>query len=178
MHAAGGPATGRSLYFCPIVGAGNVWLGCAVRAPAHQEFPVQVRITIAALAGMISVLSAPVAFAQTPADFSKFGESCLAGAAFLLGDVPEGVDAATILTPLCGCLNTEFKDMSQKDVDMLTVDLRGEGTDEAHAAHGNYEGLTELARGGLNKCFAAPDVASAMQAAQPPADPAAAAPAQ
>lgn len=134
---------------------------------------MQVRPALAALAGMIIVLSAPAAFAQAPADFTQFSTACQSAQAFLLGEVPEGVDSATILTPLCSCLGTAFKDMPQKDVDMLAVDLRGEGTDEAHAAYGSYDKLTEVARVGLNNCFTSPDVAAALEAAQPPADPAA-----
>jgi hypothetical protein len=114
------------------------------------------------------------AMAETPADFGKFSEACMGGEAFLLGQVPEGVDSSTILTPLCGCLTTAFKDMGQGDVDMLAADLRGEGTDDAHKAYGDYQKLTEQARTGLNNCFADPTVAAALKAAQPPAaDPAA-----
>jgi len=142
---------------------------------------LQVRIAFAALAGMIAVSLAPTAQAQTPADFTKFSETCLAAEAFLLGEVPAGVDSSLILTPLCGCLTGAFKDMPQKDVDILAADLRGEGTDEAHAAHGSYEQVTNLAREGLTTCFASPEVTAAMQAAAPPAatpaDPAAPAPA-
>ncbi len=133
---------------------------------------MQVRM-FAALAGMIGVLITPVAFAQTPADFTSFSASCQTAAPFLLGEVPAGVDASSVLTPLCGCLVTHFKDMPQKDVDILAADLRGEGTDELHAAHGSYEAVTELARQGLTTCFATPEVSAAMQAATPPADPAA-----
>lgn len=133
---------------------------------------MRVSILIAVLAGVS--LSAAPAIAQTPADLGKFSEACRGGEAFLLGQVPEGTDSASILTPLCSCLVDAFKDMSQNDVDMLAADLRGEGTDEAHAAHGDYEGLTGRARTGLNNCFAAPDVAAALKAAEPPpADPAA-----
>lgn len=142
---------------------------------------MQVRIAIAALAGMIALSATPAALAQTPADFTKFSETCLAAEAFLLGEVPAGVDSALILTPLCGCLTGTFKDMPQKDVDILAADLRGEGTDELHAAHGSYEKVTDLAREGLTTCFASPEVTAAMQAAAPaapaPADPAAPVPA-
>ncbi len=134
---------------------------------------MQVRIVLAAIAGLLTLSAAPAALAQTPADFTKFSETCLAAQAFLLGDVPQGVDASLILTPLCGCLTGAFKDMPQKDVDILAADLRGEGTDELHAAHGSYEKVTELARQGLTTCFASPEVTAAMQAATPPADPAA-----
>lgn len=130
---------------------------------------MQVRIAFAALAGLLVLSAAPAALAQTPADLAKFSESCLAAEAFLLGEVPPGVDSAPILTPLCGCLNVAFKDMPQKDVDMLAADLRGEGTDEAHAAHGAYETIVEAARTGLTTCFANPDVVAAMQAATPDA---------
>ena len=117
------------------------------------------------------------AVAQTPADLTQFTAACQGGEAFLLGQVPEGIDSAPILTPLCGCLANAFKDLPQKDVDMLAADLRGEGTDEAHAAHGDYTGLTERAREGLTTCFASPEVSAAMAAAQPPAEPAPADPA-
>lgn len=142
---------------------------------------MQVRIAFAALAGMIALSATPAALAQTPADFAKFSETCLAAETFLLGDVPAGVDSALILNPLCGCLTGAFKDMPQKDVDILAADLRGEGTDELHTAHGSYEKVTDLAREGLTTCFASPEVTAAMQAAAPaapaPADPAAPVPA-
>lgn len=135
---------------------------------------MQARIAFAALAGMIVLSVVPAAQAQSPADFTKFSETCLAAQTFLLGEVPEGVDASLILTPLCGCLTGAFKDMPQKDVDILAADLRGEGTDELHAAHGSYEKVTDLAREGLTTCFASPEVTAAMQAVTPPAaDPAA-----
>lgn len=141
---------------------------------------MQVRFAFA-LAGMIALSFIPAAQAQTAADFTKFSETCLAAETFLLGEVPEGVDSSLILTPLCGCLTGAFKDMPQKDVDILAADLRGEGTDELHAAHGSYEKVTDLAREGLTTCFASPEVTAAMQAAAPPAaapaDPAAPAPA-
>lgn len=142
---------------------------------------MQARTAFAALVGMIALSATPAAQAQTPADFTKFSETCLAAEAFLLGDVPDGVDTSLVLTPLCGCLASAFKDMPQKDVDILAADLRGEGTDELHAAHGSYEKVTDLAREGLTTCFASPEVTAAMQAAAPPAaapaDPAAPAPA-
>lgn len=144
---------------------------------------MQVRIAFAALAGLLTVAAAPAALAQTPADFTKFSESCLAAAPFLLGEVPAGVDSASILTPLCGCLATTLKDLPQKDVDILAADLRGEGTEELHTAHGGYEAVTNLAREGLTTCFASPEVTAAMQAATPapapaPAEPAATSPAE
>ena len=118
---------------------------------------------------MITFSATPSAFAQTPADFAKFTESCLAAEAFLLGEVPAGVDSSLILTPLCGCLTGAFNELPQKDVDILAADLRGEGTDEAHTAHGSYEKVSESAREGLTTCFASPEVTAAMQAATPPA---------
>jgi hypothetical protein len=129
---------------------------------------LQARFAFAALASMIVLSVVPAAQAQSPADFTKFSETCLAAQTFLLGEVPEGVDASLILTPLCGCLTSAFKDMPQKDVDILAADLRGEGTDELHAAHGSYEKVTDLAREGLTTCFASPEVTAAMQAVTPP----------
>ena len=130
---------------------------------------MQARIAFAALVGLIAVPLASTAQAQSPADLTKFSETCLAAQTFLLGEVPEGVDASLILTPLCGCLAGAFKDMPQKDVDILAADLRGEGTDELHAAHGSYDKVTDLAREGLTTCFASPEVTAAMQAVSPPA---------
>lgn len=137
---------------------------------------MRVSVIFAAVTAAAALFAVP-STAQTPADLTQFTTSCQGGAAFLLGEVPAGVDSASILTPLCGCLSTAFAELSQKDVDMLAADLRGEGTDEAHTAHGDYAGLTERARTGLNTCFASPEVTAAMAAAQPPADPAAADPA-
>ena len=72
---------------------------------------MQVRIAFAALVGMITFSASPAAWAQSPADFAKFTESCMTAEAFLLGEVPAGVDSSLILTPLCGCLTGAFKDM-------------------------------------------------------------------
>ncbi|MDB5542479.1 MAG: hypothetical protein JWQ89_4206 [Devosia sp.] len=130
---------------------------------------MQVRIAVAALAGLMIISAAPAALAQTPADFTKFNESCLAAAPFLLGQVPDGVDTASILSPLCGCLATSFKDLPQTDVDVLAADLRGEGTDAVHTAHGSYDKVAETARQGLTTCFASPEVVAAMEKAAPPA---------
>ena len=139
---------------------------------------MQARIAFAAMVGMITFSASPAALAQSPPDFAKFTESCMTAEAFLLGEVPAGVDSSSILTPLCGCLTGAFKELPQKDVDILAADLRGEGTDEAHTAHGSYEKVSESAREGLTTCFASPEVTAAMQAVTPPAaDPAAPAPA-
>jgi hypothetical protein len=62
--------------------------------------------------------------------------------------------------------------LPQADVDMLAADLRGEGTDEAHTAHGSYEALANTARDGVNACFATPEVVAAVEA-NVPAEPAA-----
>lgn len=129
---------------------------------------MQVRIALAAIAGLITFSVTPAALAQAPADFTKFSESCLTAEAFLLGEVPAGVDSSLIMTPLCGCLSGAFKDLPQKDIDVLAADLRGEGTDEAHTAHGAYEKVSEAAREGLTTCFASPEVTAAMQAVAPP----------
>ncbi len=141
------------------------------------------RLSLAALFAATLLTVAPVAAQETtaPADLTAFGEACAAAGQYLLGDVPEGTDPATILTPLCACMNTGFKDLPQKDVDILAADLRGEGTEEAHAAHGAYEGVEDKAREVLNACYASPEVQSLMAppenpppAETAPADPAAA----
>lgn len=130
---------------------------------------MQVRIAFAALVGLMTCSAVAPAWAQAPADFAKFTESCMAAEAFLLGQVPAGVDSSSILTPLCGCLAGAFNVLPQKDIDILAADLRGEGSDEAHTAHGSYDKVSESAREGLTTCFASPEVSAALQAATPPA---------
>ena len=88
------------------------------------------RTALAILAGSLTIaLSAPVS-AQTPADFTKFSEACLGAQAFLIGELPDGTDPASILTPLCACIVTAFAPLTQPEVDMLAADLRGESTEE------------------------------------------------
>jgi hypothetical protein len=134
------------------------------------------RFAFAALMAASMLAAIPAAQAQdTPADMAVFNAACAGAAEFLLGDVPEGTDPATILTPLCACLDTGFKDSPQKDVDILAADLRGEGTEEAHAAHGDYEAVEERARDVLNACYASPEVMALMAPPENPSpvDPAA-----
>lgn len=135
------------------------------------------RFTLAALLAASVLAVTPAVHAQdaTPADLTAFNTACAGAATFLLGEVPEGTDPATILTPLCACLDTGFKDQPQKDIDILAADLRGEGTDELHAAHGGYEAVEEKARDVLNACYATPEVMALMAPPEnpPPADPAA-----
>lgn len=126
------------------------------------------RFQLAVAASLACLLSSPLAMAQTATDMTEFSATCLGADDFLLGQ-PEGVDPAPIMTPLCACLSATFGPMPEKDVAMLTTDLRGEGTDEAHAAHGAYEELAGKAREGVTACLADPEVAAAMQAAMPEA---------
>ena len=132
------------------------------------------RFVLASFMAASLLAALPATAQETPADFTTFDQACAGAAAFLLGDVPEGTDPATILTPLCACLDTGFKDLPQKDVDILAADLRGEGTDEAHAAHGDYKSVEDKAREVLNTCYASPEVMSLMAPPEnpPPADPA------
>jgi len=134
------------------------------------------RPVLAAFMAAAVLAVTPAAYAQgEPADLAAFHEACAGAPQYLLGDVPEGTDPATILTPLCACLDTGFKDMPQADVDILAADLRGEGTDELHAAHGSYEAVENKARDVLNACYATPEVMALMAPPEnpPPADPAA-----
>lgn len=133
------------------------------------------RLALAAVMAVSVLALAPGARAQdAPADFTAFTAACTGAQQFLLGNIPPGIDATKILTPLCGCLNTQFKDFPQKDVDILAADLRGEGTEEAHTAHGSYAAVEEKARNALNTCFASPEVQAAMpEAPAAPATPAA-----
>lgn len=131
------------------------------------------RLPLAALLAASLLAMAP-AHAQeaTPADLTAFDAACAGAQQFLLGEVPADVDPATILTPLCACLDTGFKDFPQKDVDILAADLRGEGTEEAHTAHGGYEAVEEKARDVLNACYASPEVQAVMAPSETPAEPA------
>ena len=135
------------------------------------------RFAFAALMAASLLAAIPAAQAQdTPADLTGFNAACAGAAEFLLGEVPEGTDPATILTPLCACLDTGFKDSPQQDVDMLAADLLGEGTEELHAAHGSCEALEAKARDVLNTCYASSEVMGLMAPPENPSpvDPAAA----
>lgn len=131
------------------------------------------RLALAAIMAASLLAAIPAARAQdTPADLTTFDQACAGAQAFLLGEVPAGIDPATILTPLCACLDTGFKDLPQKDIDILAVDLRGEGTDELHTAHGSYQAVEDKARDVLNSCYATPEIMSLMTPPEnpPPAD--------
>lgn len=130
------------------------------------------RLTLAALLAASVLAAAPAVRAQDaqPADLTAFNEACAGAQQFLLGDVPAGVDPATILTPLCSCMDTQFKDFPQKDVDILAADLRGEGTQEAHDAHGSYTEVEDKARAGLNTCYASPEVQAVMAPSETPSE--------
>jgi len=122
-------------------------------------------LSAALLAGLLPVAAAN---AQSTADTTQFTAACLGGDVFLLGQLPDGVDTAPIMTPLCACLTTQFSDMPQADVDMLAADLRGEGTEEVRAAYGDYAALSASASQDVATCFADPAVAAAVEAATPP----------
>lgn len=125
------------------------------------------RFTLAALMAVSVLAVFPAAQAQdTPApaaaDFAAFNEACAGAEQFLLGEVPAGTDPTTILTPLCGCMATGFGDLPQADIDILATDLRGEGTDELHEAHGSYGTVEDKAREVLNACYASPEISALM----------------
>jgi len=121
------------------------------------------RFTLAALMAVSVLVAIPAVQAQdAPADLSGFNAACAGAELFLLGEVPEGTDATSILTPLCGCLATGFGDLPQADIDILAIDLRGEGTDELHTAHGNYQSVEDKARDVLNACYASPEISALM----------------
>jgi hypothetical protein len=129
--------------------------------------PIRVSLFALAIAGCL--FAAPAARAADPADFTKFTAACATAGPMLLGDVPATVDTSTIVTPLCSCLVTEFKDFSQPEVDMLTSDLAGTATEDSRKAYTDYEALSSKAGTGLQKCFQTDEVTKAMAAAQPPA---------
>jgi hypothetical protein len=99
------------------------------------------------------------AFAEdAPADLTAFHATCRTAEAFLLGDIPDGIDVPKVLDALCSCLGTQFKDLPQGDIDVLEADLGMRSTVETHVAYGDYEALKQ--RGGLamGTCFASPEV--------------------
>ena len=100
------------------------------------------------------------AFAQQ-ADFTAFRAACRHGAAFLVGEVPEGADVAPVLAVLCPCLEAGFADFSQPEIDALAADLRTGTSDEARAAYPAYEELKTKATGVLGICFSSPEVLEA-----------------
>lgn len=128
---------------------------------------MQSMTVVAAALALTAALALPAA-AQT-ASTEAFTASCLAAGPFLIGEVPAEVDAATILTPLCSCLVAEFSGFPQAEIDVLAADLAGTSTEESHAAFGDYEALEDKARAGLTKCFDAPEVRAALDAAAAPA---------
>lgn len=137
------------------------------------------RFTLAALMAVSILVAIPAVQAQdAPADLSGFNAACAGAELFLLGEVPEGTDATSILTPLCGCLATGFGDLPQADIDILAIDLRGEGTEELHAAHGDYQAVEDKARDVLNTCYASPEVMALMAPPENPSPADAEAPAE
>ena len=122
------------------------------------------RTAFAVLAGALTLALAAPASAETPADFAKFTEACLGAQQFLIGELPAGTDPATILTPLCTCIVTAFAPFSQPEIDILATDLRGEATEESHAAFPTYAALEEKARDGLTTCFSSPEIIALMPA--------------
>lgn len=119
---------------------------------------------IASTTALLTLGSTVPSRADDPANFDKFSTTCMTAGPMLLGDTPDGFDQSAVLTPLCGCLVTEFSTFSQADVDMLTSDLAGTSTDETHAAYANYSDLSGKAGAGLDKCFASDEVTAAINA--------------
>jgi hypothetical protein len=111
---------------------------------------------------VLAALAAPSAQA---ADFARFHASCLAGGAFLLGDVPEGKNAQPAIEALCPCLEAGFASYSQSEVGALEADLRTGTSDEAKATYPAYQQLQAKATDVLRTCFASGAVTAAMRAA-------------
>ncbi|MGV3491479.1 MAG: hypothetical protein ACO1OG_09170 [Devosia sp.] len=126
------------------------------------------RVSLAAVAALACLFTAPAAMAQSTADLTAFNAACTGGESFLIGQLPEGTDTALITTPLCACLAQSFGTLPQADVDMLTADLTGAATDETRAASPNYPALAQTAQAGLQACMQSPEVVAAFEAALPP----------
>lgn len=98
------------------------------------------------------------------ADFTAFRAACLNGAAFLIGDVPEGKNAQPVMDALCPCLEAGFAAFSQPEIDALEADLRTGTSDEARATYPAYKDLQSKATGVLGTCFASDAVMTAARA--------------
>jgi hypothetical protein len=83
------------------------------------------------------------------ADMSGFDEACLTGGIML--EVAGGEEQRV---QLCACLSAGLEPrVSSADIAVLAEDVAGRGTEQSHAAHGNYDALAELAGGVLDQCF-------------------------
>ena len=109
-------------------------------------------------------LSAIGAAPAAAADFTEFRASCLGGAAFLIGEVPEGKNAQPVLDALCPCLEAGFASYSQPEIDALEADLRTGSADEAKATYPAYQELQTKATEVLGTCFSSEAVMAAAAA--------------
>lgn len=120
------------------------------------------RLSILASLGL--ALSALGPFPAVGADFTEFRAACLGGAAFLIGEVPEGKNAQPVLDALCPCLEAGFAGYSQPEIDALEADLRTGTSDEAKATYADYHALQTKATGVLGTCFGSEAVMAAAAA--------------
>ena len=130
---------------------------------------MRLRHALAVFVAAITVSAGPAARAEDQApvsDVTKLSAACMGAKAFLLGDVPEGIDANAALTPLCNCLAKEFSAYPQNEVELLTADLDGSATDASRKAYAGYKDLAIKAQNSLTICFALPEVTSALKLGQ------------
>ena len=114
--------------------------------------------SLALLLGATASLPAPAA------DFTAFRAACTNGAAFLIGEVPEGKNTQPVLDALCPCLEAGFAGYSQPEIDALEADLRTGTSDEAKATYAGYQELQTKATGVLGTCFGSEAVMAAAAA--------------
>lgn len=127
---------------------------------------MRLRHALAVFVAAIALSAGPAARAEEQApvsDVARLSTACMGAKGFLLGEVPEGIDANAALTPLCGCLAKEFSVFPQKEVDLLTADLDGSATEESRNAYAGYKDLAIKAQNSLTICFALPEVTSALK---------------
>ena len=124
-----------------------------------------VRILSRCLPAILLAVSTAAATTPAPAaDFTEFRAACVNGAAFLIGEVPEGKNAQPVMDALCPCLETGFAAYTQAEIDALEADLRTGTNDEARATYPAYQELQSKATGVLGTCFSSDAVMAAARA--------------
>lgn len=128
------------------------------------EFDVPSLLVRGAFAASLVLSTALAAGSAPAADFTAFGAACLGGAAFLLGEVPEGKNPQPVMDALCPCLEQGFAKLEQAEIDALEADLRTGSSDEAKATYPAYQELQSKATAVLGTCFSSDAVMAAARA--------------
>ncbi len=128
------------------------------------EFDVPPFIVRCVIAASLALSTAFPATSAPAADFTAFRAACLNGAAFLIGEVPEGKYPQPVMDALCPCLEAGFAEFEQEEIDALEADLRTGTSDEAKATYPAYEELQSKATAVLGTCFSSDAVMAAARA--------------